>query len=85
MIYNNRLVKSYRYGSTLEITTAHGMHMQTIKVIPGKRYVNLETGEIFDMDIKATTRNDNIEEVKRTMRRLRRLITHNFNGGINQL
>lgn len=67
------------------MTTAHGMREQTIKVIPGKRYVSLETGEIFDMDIKATTRNDNIEEVKRTMRRLRRLIAHNFEGGINQL
>lgn len=85
LIYNSRLVKSYRYGKTLEITTAHGIHEQKIKVISGKRYVNLETGEIFNMDAKATTRNDNIEEVKRTMKRLRRLIAHNFSGGISQL
>lgn len=85
IIYNGSLVKSYKYGSTLEMTTAHGIREQKIKVISGKRYVQLDTGEIFDMDTKAKTRNDNINEVKRTMKRLRRLIAHNYTGGNNQL
>ena len=48
-IGSNKLVKSYIYGDTVEMTTADGQQKQTIKVISGKRYVNLETGEIYSM------------------------------------
>ena len=65
-----KIVKSYVYGNTLEMTTANGQQEQTIKVIEGKRYVNLETGEIHEMDTSSSTR---------------RLVAHNFTGGTNQL
>ena len=81
----NKLVKSYIYGDTVEITTANGQQEQTIKVIEGKRYVNLETGEIHDMDTSNRTRLDNLKSTKQTMKKLRRLVAHNFTGGNNQL
>lgn len=84
-IGNDKLVKSYIYGDTVEMTTANGQQEQKIKVIKGKRYVNLETGEIHDMDTSNGTRFDNLKSVKQTMKKLRRLIAHNFIGGYNQL
>lgn len=84
-ILSQSVVKSYRYGDTLELTTSNGLHKQTIKVLPNKRYVVLETGEILDMNTTAKTRNDNLKAVKNTMRRLRRLIAHNFKGKKNEL
>ena len=84
-IDSTKLVKSYLYGNTIEMTTANGQQEQTIKVISGKRYVNLETGEIYDMNTSNSTRFDNLKSVKQTMKKLRRLVTHNFTGGYNQL
>ena len=79
-----KIVKSYVYGNTLEMTTANGQQEQTIKVIEGKRYVNLETGEIHEMDTSSSTRLDNLKSTKQTMKKLRRLVAHNFTGGANQ-
>lgn len=84
-IGSDRVVKTYRYGNTVEMTTANGQHKQTIKVISGKRYVNLETGEIYDMDTSNSNRLDNLKSTKQTMKKLRRLVAHNFTGGDNQL
>lgn len=84
-IFPNKLVKAYVYGDTVEMTTANGQQEQIIKVIEGKRYVNLETGEIHAMDTSSSTRLDNLKSTKQTMKKLRRLVTHNFTGGINQL
>ena len=84
-IEHSKVVKSYVYGNTVEITTANGQQEQTIKVIEGKRYVNLETGEIHEMDTSGSTRLDNLKSTKQTMKKLRRLVAHNFTGGINQL
>lgn len=84
-IDSEKVVKSYIYGDTIEMTTANGQQEQTIKVIEGKRYVNLETGEIHDMDTSNNTRLDNLKSTKQTMKKLRRLVAHNFTGGINQL
>ena len=81
----SKIVKSYVYGNTLEVTTANGQQKQTIKVIEGKRYVNLETGEIHDMDTSNNSRFDNLKSTKQTMKKLRRIIAHNFTGGKNQL
>ena len=80
-----KIVKSYVYGNTLEMTTANGQQEQTIKVIEGKRYVNLDTGEIHDMDTSNNSRFDNLKSTKQTMKKLRRIIAHNFTGGENQL
>ncbi len=37
------------------------------------------------MDTSGETRSDNIKSTRITMRKLRRLITHNFNGNKNEL
>lgn len=84
-IEHGKIVKSYVYGSTIEMTNANGQQAQTIKVIEGKRYVNLETGEIHEMDTSNQTRLDNLKSTKQTMKKLRRLVAHNFTGGDNQL
>ena len=84
-IFPNKLVKAYVYGDTVEMTTANGQQEQIIKVIEGKRYVNLETGEIHDMDTSNNSRFDNLKSTKQTMKKLRRIIAHNFTGGKNQL
>ena len=82
---HGKIVKSYVYGHTIEMTTANGQQEQTIKVIEGKRYVNLDTGEIHDMDTSNNSRFDNLKSTKQTMKKLRRIIAHNFTGGENQL
>ncbi|VTS46882.1 putative replicative protein [Streptococcus anginosus] len=84
-IEHSKIVKSYVYGNTIEMTTANGQQEQIIKVIEGKRYVNLETGEIHDMDTSSNSRLDNLKSTKQTMKKLRRIIAHNFTGGNNQL
>ena len=84
-IEHSKIVKSYVYGNTIEMTTANGQQEQVIKVIRGKRYVNLETGEIHNMDTSTRTRLDNLKSTKQTMKKLRRLVANNFTGGINQL
>ena len=84
-IFPNKLVKAYVYGDTVEMTTANGQQEQIIKVIEGKRYVNLETGEIHAMDTSNNSRLDNLKSTKQTMKKLRRIIAHNFTGGKNQL
>lgn len=84
-IYKGTRVKSYRYGDNLELTTSTGEFVQKIMVLPKKQYVVLETGEIRDMDTSSINRADNIKSVKVTMRKLRRLIAHNFRGGVKEL
>lgn len=69
-------VKAYYYGRTIEITNAIN-HQQTSKVISGHKVVNLLTGEVSEMNTSATKRSDNLISIKRTMRRLRRLIGAN--------
>lgn len=67
------------------MTTANGQQAQIIKVIDGRRYVNLETGEIHNMNTSRTTRLDNLKSTKQTMKKIRRIVAHNFTGGKNQL
>ncbi|MFT8878347.1 MAG: replicative protein [Oenococcus sp.] len=78
-------MKSYRYGQTLELTTANGEQIQSIRVLTNKRYLVFKTGEVKQMNTGNTKRSDNLKTVKSTMRKLRRLIAHNFTGGNNQL
>lgn len=80
-INSEKIVKSYIYGNTLEMTTANGQQAQIIKVIDGRRYVNLETGEIHNMNTSRTTRLDNLKSTKQTMKKIRRIVAHNFTGG----
>ena len=85
LIYKDALVKAYKYGNTIEMTTSKGPIKQTTRKIDRDRYVDLETGEIMYYDNKSKTREQNIVSLKKTMKKLRRLIAHNFQGGNNQL
>lgn len=71
-------VKAYFYGSTIELTNGVGPKEPRTKVIKGHRYVVLETGEIKNMNQESEKRTDNLDSVRRTMKRLRRLIGANF-------
>ena len=71
-------VKAYFYGSTIELTNGVGPKEPRTKVIKGHRYVVLETGEIKNMNQESEKRTDNLDIVRRTMKRLRRLIGANF-------
>ena len=71
-------VKAYFYGSTIELTNGVGPKEPKTKVIKGHRYVVLETGEIKNMNQESEKRTDNLDSVRRTMKRLRRLIGANF-------
>lgn len=84
-INNDSVVKSYRYGDTLELTNSIGKRKQKTRVIKGHRYVELATGEIKKMKTDAKNRSDNYKSVQSTMRKLRRLIANNFFGGVNEL
>lgn len=71
-------VKAYFYGSTIELTNGVGPKEPRTKVIKGHKYVVLETGEIKNMNQESEKRTDNLDSVRRTMKRLRRLIGANF-------
>ena len=71
-------VKAYFYGSTIELTNGVCPKEPRTKVIKGHRYVVLETGEIKNMNQESEKRTDNLDSVRRTMKRLRRLIGANF-------
>lgn len=71
-------VKAYFYGSTIELTNGVGPKEPKTKAIKGHRYVVLETGEIKNMNQESEKRTDNLDSVRRTMKRLRRLIGANF-------
>ena len=76
-------MKYYSYGDTIEISNV--IRNQSILVLPNKKYAVISTGEIKEMINKGDTRDINISSLKRTMRTLRRLIAHNFKGGIKEL
>ncbi len=82
-IFPKRIVKYYSYGDTIEISNV--IRNQSILVLPNKKYAVISTGEIKEMINKGDTRDINISSLKRTMRTLRRLIAHNFKGGIKEL
>lgn len=77
-------VKALKYGKTLEITNAIS-NSSPILVLPNHRYMAKATGEIKTMRLTAGNRADDLVSVKRTMRKLRRLVIANFSGGDDQL
>lgn len=77
-------VKALKYGNTLEMTNSIS-DSSPILVLPNHQYMVRRTGQIKNMQPKSVTRADDIASVKRTMRKLRRLVIANFNGGADQL
>lgn len=84
-ISNFEKVKAYKYGDTLELTNTVGSSIPAIKVLPNKEYLVMSTGEIKTMNTDSENRSQNLKSIKRTMKKLRRLIANNFHGGKNEL
>lgn len=80
-----QIVKAYLYGDTIELTANNIHQSQSIIVLPHHQYVVIKTGEIKQMNTSSVSRKDNITSLKRTMRKLRRLISNNFPGGKDEL
>lgn len=55
-----------------------------IRKIDADRYIHLATGEIFEFD-KAENRSENENSLRKTFKKLRRLINYNFTGKPNEL
>lgn len=81
-IHHNQPVISYVYGNTLELTTAIG-NTKPIRKIDANHYVD-QNGETHEYN-KSDNRSDNLVSIKRTMKKLRRIICHNFKGGQSEL
>ncbi|MEI5840342.1 rolling circle replication-associated protein [Lacticaseibacillus rhamnosus] len=77
-------VKAFKYGNTLEMTNIVS-DTSPILVLPHHQYMIKTTGQIKNMQLESGMRADNIKPGNRTMRKLRRLVTANFNGGDDQL
>lgn len=84
-IGGNALVTVTDMGHIIEVqhmekrnTTCH------IRKIDSDRYVLLETGEILEFQ-KSDNRADNVNSLRKTFKKLRYLINHNFKGKPNEL
>lgn len=55
-----------------------------VRKIDADRYILLETGEIFEFE-KSTNRSDSENSLRKTFKKLRRLINTNFKGNPNEL
>lgn len=69
-----------KYGNTLELTTSLGNHQQPIKKLNKDEYVVKRTGEIKQYVHHEKDDYANLHNVRATMRRLRRLISVNFDN-----
>lgn len=74
--------KSYQYGNNLELVTAPTSGF-TIRKIDADHYADAN-GEVHEFQ-KSETKAQNVSSVAQTMKRLRRLIVNNFDGGQDQL
>ena len=84
-IAQSRIVTSYKYGDTVELSTSVGKK-PVMKRISKDKMVNRITGEIKTIK-HATGRADphNYESLRQTFKRLKRLIGANFQGGKSEL
>lgn len=84
-ISDKELVTAYRYGDSLEISNVTGSTPTVIKC-DRDHMVNTKTGEIIRIE-HATNRADpkNAESLRKTFKRLKRIIGTNFHGGKSEL
>lgn len=74
-------VDFYKYGTVLEMTNTAASHKATIKPISKKEYVDLSTGEIKKFNRRNELRVQSPINLKKTFRKLRRIILDNFGNG----
>lgn len=84
-IIPGQIVKAYIYGDTVELSSTNINNVQPILVLPNHHYLVIATGKVKQMKTDTISRKDNLASVKRTMKKLRRLISANFTGGSDQL
>lgn len=82
-ILPNAKVKAYIIGDTLELGTGLG-NPAPIRKINANEYVT-PNGVTKQFKKHSKNRSENLESIKNSIKRLRRLITHNFSGGKNEL
>ena len=70
-------VNAYKYGDVLEMTNAGTMKKATIKPLSKKEYVDLSSGEIKQFN-RNELRIQSPDNLKKTFRKLRRMIIANF-------
>lgn len=79
------LVTVTKMGNITEIQHMEKMNTrQTIQKISKHQYVVLETGEVKDFELSAN-RSENINSLRKTMKKMRYLINNNFYGKKNEL
>lgn len=74
-------VNAYKYGNVLEMTNSVASHDATILPLSGNEYVDLSTGEIKQFKNRNKLRVQSPVNLKKTFRKLRRIILDNFSGG----
>lgn len=70
-------VNAYKYGDVLEMTNAGTMKQATIKPLSKKEYIDLSSGEIKQFN-RNKLRIQSPDNLKKTFRKLRRMIIANF-------
>lgn len=72
-------------GRNFEIQfTARANHEQTIQKLSKTQYLVLETGEIKDFN-QSENRGENLNSLRKTMKKIRYLVNNNFHGENNEL
>ena len=85
IIKSNDLVTVTKMGNITEIQHMEKMNReQRIQKINKQQYVVLETGELKDFEISAN-RSENLNSLRKTMKKMRYLINNNFYGKKNEL
>lgn len=77
--------KDYQYnlkvtsmGNVTEVQMcSHRNHKQYIQILPDRKYILLDTGEVKEFKEKAENRKDNTSSLRRTFKKLRELINAN--------
>lgn len=84
-IYDFNLVKYTKMGNITEVVSlAHKNDSCPIKKINRDEYVFLETGEILECN-HIENRSENLNTVRYSVSKLRKIINNNFVGGSNEL
>ncbi len=73
-------VNAYKYGNVIEMTNVGNSRESTIKPISKEEFVQLSTGEIKKFQRRNELRVQSPINLKKTFRRLRRIILDNFGG-----
>lgn len=75
--FKDGLYKVERCGNTTFLTSSH-FGKNPLRVLPNREYVDLRTGEVFQMKEASKTRGDNMRTLKNSLARLSKIIDYNI-------